>query len=972
MAAPAFRAAGTAVNTANSVANPTNLSPVKNAATQNGDLMLCVAESIRQSATVSTPTGWVLLTGFPVASGTSGGGRIYVFARIADGGANDAPTVTWSGLTTGTSGDSSSAQIISFSSALYDQSGAIPAATDTAATTSFTLPGITTNVNNAMAVGIAMRVDDNAHTFTVTTFTERADRHTATGVGHGTEVSSLLQSTAGATGNGTVTPSLSTSQRVLAVSVAVAPSDVTTIADQSGNSHTGLIAGGVTTGQTKPTDARSDYIAQIQALSGDTLIFDECWDQVPSSAKQYTRVRTTYSPFTNSAIRSFGLWVNRDAVNAATDILMTSGGDAGGGNLGLIATWGLTGTGGNDVIFTPGIIGSAGVTWSAAFPGSGQWVHLGLVYNQSTADASLYVNGSLISTQTVPGTTTWGGTSPNYLTWGGVQTQNSTVDGKLYGAFVVEGNVTAAQWLTLASDDFERSAAIDAAGAIATSATFFTVFERATSLDATASIASAPQRDRLRSAALDATAAIASAPQRDLLRQAVLSATGAVESSGVAFSIFERSAALDAAGGVSAAPQRDLLRQTAIGATAAISSSGESETGTQTFERSASVSATATVVSQATFYSILERSAGVDAIATIAAFVSDRTLYGFADGDGEYGDYLSVAAGTHANAARILVGHDEVDDAGVADLVADVEAAGLIPVICVWTVDTLVAYGGASYYGGRCAAAASNFPNALIECMNEPDLFGFTPNLAAQFTKAAVDACPAGRVIGAATSAQPTGEQFQDEMYLLLVLNGGMTGLAGVSTHMYPTDANDWQDEVEARIARTAIWGKPVYVTEIGFQWGFFHAPAPLQEDVSAEFFDLYYPDARIGGIFYYRLVPSAVGSPEEFQRYSVATNAELRAALTVAFASVGLERGVSIAATASIAASAQRELMRQVALEAVAQIDAFGLKVIDVWDPDSDDEWTVDGDGEWEQDTQVAWAGATSAGWDQSNGEEW
>ena len=228
MATPTFRAAGTAVFTANSVATPTNLSPTKNGSTVNGDLMLLVTESRSNTATVSTPiTGWTLLTGFPVASGTTSGGKIYVFSRIADGTGSDAPTVTWNSLTTGTTGDSCGARILSWSNATTTQAGTVPTATDTAATTSWTMPAVTTTAPNCLAVGVSIKVSDTSQTATITTFTERSDDHTTTGTGHATHVSEKIQTTQGSTGTGTVTPSDTTSSRVLAVSLSMAAAATT-------------------------------------------------------------------------------------------------------------------------------------------------------------------------------------------------------------------------------------------------------------------------------------------------------------------------------------------------------------------------------------------------------------------------------------------------------------------------------------------------------------------------------------------------------------------------------------------------------------------------------------------------------------------------------------------------------------------------------------------------------------------------
>lgn len=220
MAVPAFRGAGAAVFSANNVATPTALAPTKHASTVNGDLMLLVTECRSITATVATPTGWALLTGFPKRSATASGGSIYVFSRIADGTANDAPSVSWSGLTTGTTGDSCGARILSYSNATATQDGTV-SVNDAASTTSITMPDITTSFDNSLVVGVAMRVNDTLHTFTVATRTERSDDHTTSGTGHGTETADLVKSPAGAAGTATVTPSNTTSSRTLAVTLAM-------------------------------------------------------------------------------------------------------------------------------------------------------------------------------------------------------------------------------------------------------------------------------------------------------------------------------------------------------------------------------------------------------------------------------------------------------------------------------------------------------------------------------------------------------------------------------------------------------------------------------------------------------------------------------------------------------------------------------------------------------------------------------
>lgn len=216
---PGNRGAGTAVFTANNVQNPTALTPTKNVSTVDGDVMFLVTESRSITATVSTPTGWTLVSGFPKTSGTASGGRIYLFTRTANSGADDAPTVTWTGLTTGTSGDSAGARILSFTG-VSETVDAAATVTDTAATSPATLPSITTATNNALVLGIGVKQSDTVQTATVATFTERSDDHTASGTGHLTVTATLVVATAGASGTAAITPSSTTSSRWLLVTTA--------------------------------------------------------------------------------------------------------------------------------------------------------------------------------------------------------------------------------------------------------------------------------------------------------------------------------------------------------------------------------------------------------------------------------------------------------------------------------------------------------------------------------------------------------------------------------------------------------------------------------------------------------------------------------------------------------------------------------------------------------------------------------
>lgn len=216
-----FRGAGSAVFAANNVANPTALTPTKSG-TVDGDLMLCFTWARSITATVSTPTGWGVLTGFPVTSGTASGGRIYVFSRTADSTANDAPTITWTGLTTGTSGDACGAAILSWQDASLVQDGTVASTDLSAQTNTSTIPAITTAIDHSFVVGFAIKLNESSgQTSTTATFTERLDAQTTSGTGHAVTISDKLDQTpAGSSGTAAVTWSITTSARALVATVA--------------------------------------------------------------------------------------------------------------------------------------------------------------------------------------------------------------------------------------------------------------------------------------------------------------------------------------------------------------------------------------------------------------------------------------------------------------------------------------------------------------------------------------------------------------------------------------------------------------------------------------------------------------------------------------------------------------------------------------------------------------------------------
>jgi hypothetical protein len=187
---------------------------------------------------------------------------------------------------------------------------------------------------------------------------------------------------------------------------------------------------------------------------------------------------------------------------------------------------------------------------------------------------------------------------------------------------------------------FERAATVAASADIASSGAFFTVFDRAAAVDATAGIASsgefetpaashersatleatgaatvaAFQRDHQRQSAVAASGAVATAGQRDLLRSATVTATGAVATQAIRVHI--RSTDVSASGTVTSTGQRDLLRAVALAATADIFTSGQIEGQLTEHNRSADLTATASIDTTAVFWTTFERTVALTATAT--------------------------------------------------------------------------------------------------------------------------------------------------------------------------------------------------------------------------------------------------------------------------------------------------------------------------------------------------------------------
>jgi len=265
MATPALRAAGTAVFAGNNISNPTSLSPARPTGTVAGDVLVLLTYCRSITATVATPTGWTLVSGFPKRHGTTSGGSWYAFVRVADLTATDSPTISWSGVTTGTSGDSSSAHQLAFSGTQAVLDG-VASTTGTGANSN--VPAVTTGAAKSLRIGAVAKVlDASGVTYTIAApMTEALDGSTTSGTGHCFESSYEMCATAGSQGSALATCSNATSALWIGVTFALLAA-ITSLGSipntdtvkysptaLGAESNTGTYGAGTLGGQTNTTD----------------------------------------------------------------------------------------------------------------------------------------------------------------------------------------------------------------------------------------------------------------------------------------------------------------------------------------------------------------------------------------------------------------------------------------------------------------------------------------------------------------------------------------------------------------------------------------------------------------------------------------------------------------------------------------------------------------------------------------------
>jgi hypothetical protein len=476
---PTFRGVGTWVVTPNSVSSSENLSPTKSGSTVNGDCMVLVVDSRQSLASCTTPTGWTLVNGFAIRSANTKGGSFHVFTRIADGGANDAPTVTVSGLSTGTSGDSTGAQILSYSNMTPARDGT-PAFSDLSAqTTSSTIPAMTTAVNNSMVIALSFKLDTETGTSSVTTFTERSDNMTTNGTGHILNVSDKVQTTAGSTGTATASWTDTNSNRALMVTMAFAAvpevvlqtSPATsggsaslqqtfpawlggsgtaygyveeavrlTQKDGGGNPGGAFWTLEATNGGTDQTgNGRTAALGSLGPSAFGGYTTDSPLVGRPVEATDYDNVDDTVNvtgyggTAFGGTVRSYFGWARR-TTGASTDTLMATPGTGS-----IQTSLQITSTG--VIRWAPFGTGGTLVNWTG-WPALNQWVFWTLTINQSTGDSTFYINGTSLGTQNIA---SWTWPSNSDLKLGARAGTAEPWSGQKQGYGVVHATLTAAE-----------------------------------------------------------------------------------------------------------------------------------------------------------------------------------------------------------------------------------------------------------------------------------------------------------------------------------------------------------------------------------------------------------------------------------------------------------------------------------------------------------------------------------------------
>jgi hypothetical protein len=186
-----------------------------------------------------------------------------------------------------------------------------------------------------------------------------------------------------------------------------------TAADSSGNGRSGEFRNAPTLGVTGALAGTSSKAVEL------------------NGSNQSVR-SATYIPFVAGSARTFEGWAWRDVSTAEHTLV----GATDGGSSPCLKL----GANNQDVIWSADS-SVAVITWTAAWPGNAQWVHWVLVFNEATNQATLYINGTLVSTKehtvnyNTPGSVDLGARNNGFACW----------DGKLDEFAIYEKELSAAR-----------------------------------------------------------------------------------------------------------------------------------------------------------------------------------------------------------------------------------------------------------------------------------------------------------------------------------------------------------------------------------------------------------------------------------------------------------------------------------------------------------------------------------------------
>jgi RHS repeat-associated protein len=154
------------------------------------------------------------------------------------------------------------------------------------------------------------------------------------------------------------------------------------------------------------------------------------------------RVSSNYNPFTGSSVRTFEGWARRDT-DTTRDALFGGTGVTENAPYLWLGVQGSSTNPPSTVTWQPSGNSGGGTQWDNAWPGTGQWVHWALVFNDAADTAELFVNGQSKGVRSIP--TSYGLLSSSFQLggWIGLNTLKDPFDGAMDEVAVYERGLSA-------------------------------------------------------------------------------------------------------------------------------------------------------------------------------------------------------------------------------------------------------------------------------------------------------------------------------------------------------------------------------------------------------------------------------------------------------------------------------------------------------------------------------------------------